>query len=114
MATALCVQFSPQLAPFRPRRSWDLLHIPWFVSLRSVSNRIAQGQQGRPIFAFSFEEDEEQTQEEITRETQCGPLILFFINTPSSKKTSFGFASLLLRGAGALFEERREFLVSCF
>ena len=39
-----------------------------FASLRSVPNRIALRQQGRPCFSFSFEEDEEQTQEGRRRE----------------------------------------------
>jgi hypothetical protein len=33
----------------------DFLHRALFVSLRSVPNRIAQGQLGRPCFLFSFE-----------------------------------------------------------
>jgi predicted ArsR family transcriptional regulator len=57
---------------------------------------IAQGQQGRPCFAFLFEENEEKAQER--RRIQCAPLALSFINKTSPKETSL---ALLLRGAGA-------------
>ena len=64
LETALCVQFCPQQQPLlAPGARWRLFDVVWFVSLRSVSNRIAQEQQSRPCFAVSLEEDEEQTQE---------------------------------------------------
>jgi hypothetical protein len=62
--TALCVQFRPKRRPLRaPGSRWWLFHKALFVKLRSVPSRIAQGQQGRPCFAFLFQEDEERIQE---------------------------------------------------
>jgi hypothetical protein len=76
MATALYVQFDPQRQPLlasgaRGRQ----FHVSRFVRLRSVPNRIAQGQQGRTCFAFPSEEDGNQTQEGTRRgKPQCSPL----------------------------------------
>jgi hypothetical protein len=68
MASALCVQFRPQRQPlFALGKRWQIYHKEWFVGLRSFPSRIAQRQQGRPCFAVSLEEDEEQTQEERRR-----------------------------------------------
>jgi hypothetical protein len=64
MAAALCTQFRPQWQPLLALGAQlRLFHDFLFASLRSVSNRMTQGQQGCPIFAFSLEEDEDQTQQ---------------------------------------------------
>jgi hypothetical protein len=104
MATALYVQFRLQrqhLLTLGAR--WRLFHKTLFVSPRSAPNRIAQGQKGRPCFPFSFEEDEEQTQEGRRRDKICATPSHRASSTHTPPKLPFGLASSLLRGAGALF-----------
>ena len=103
MATAHYAQFHPQrqhLLALGAR--WWLFRKALFVSLRSFPNRIAQGQQDRPYFPFSFEEDEEQMQEDDAIKSVRLPRIVLHQQTLLNN-FSYGFASSLLRGAGALF-----------
>jgi hypothetical protein len=76
MATALYVQFDPQRQPLLASGARGrMFHVSRFVRLRSVPNRIAQGQRGRTCFAFPSEEDGNQTQEGTRRgKPQCSPL----------------------------------------